>query len=1235
MDTSIPHKVKVHLEEIAKRLSNGRASVLIGSGFSKNADCVGDSSLKFPDWNELGDLFYKKTHGSYPQKDVTYLNPLRLAEEVEAVHSRKVLNELLKESIPDDNYKPSSLHKDLLSLPWADVFTTNYDTLLERAADEIYSIRYQLVRSKDDLIWSSSPRVIKLHGSFDVEDSFIITEEDYRQYPKINAPFVNTIQQSLLENTLCLVGFSATDPNFLHWIGWIRDNLGKEKSPKLYFISCKSISISEQKILQSRNIEVLDLSFWKPQVTQGEDPYSICLKSFFQFLADERKNAYWKDWDYGRTENNIKASNEKEEVELELCYQKWKEKRESYPQWLVLPHKKRVGFLDDVISSGENLTKALKLKANSLNPVDLIFLYEFNWRLETCLYPILNEWYSSYTQIISRYNPFFAALTIENALILDSEEKEIIQCRVYWVELVLALMRFCREEGLTLDWKKWNSYIVPIEEKLSTDQIAKYHYECCLDAWFNLDIPSLKKELRKWTINSNLPYWEAKRAGLLAEIGDVDEAKKILKESLRIVRKQEKTVSIARNYKLFSQEAYLIWFLNYLDSYNENENFENEQRLNELRIYNCDPGNESNYFEVVLRKTEEFKSIEVKSGFDIGNKRTIYSLGGHDKTLVDSYTYLRFLEETGIPNRFPGVCLYPNQLLEALKRMALTSPKWAFILLVRQNDTKLVDEILSRSAVERLNKEKVDSFTELCLNTLVRILKEDSSQYSPGFERAFLHVASETLSRLCAKCSLSLRDQMIDVLLSIYQFGYKNRRLIDYLENWVRRLVSSFSEEEYRARLSKLLSFPLVDDSSNCPDPICSRFNLKSLCKDDFGNQWNNIDTWIDMVGLSGIKREKAIIRVNMVFKHNLLTTKQQQEFVNKLWVKTDSNGFPNELPNYTNLYSKVFEWGAPNSVNLQNLYEKYLNKNKKIKIRSVKEDKGGFDILSLPPYLRFLIELLQSKRFQWSTEQLSSVVNQMELWWDEEKDYLLRKEDFSFRVMINQEVDNQLNNLDTVLKLLVKYHKKALSDSSLKKIKRIILEYPQYRRDDLGVKCAFLPYASHEEIEKLFNDFIFAFSCLDLVRVSSSLRTFYRCLDVEQDKFNKELLVEEICQHIQSNKEPGLSSMINTMADIMKKYPQYIRDKCLKKLNIGIRVLNCKMKKEEYWKEVGDEKYSLQKSLAILLPQLKKYYQKENTPEEPKHIKELENMFFDPNSFTELKNILIDSGVYSSVNNC
>src|SRR5690606_6074500 len=145
-------------------------------------------------------------------------------------------------------------------LPWTDAFTTNYDTLLERSCENVLSRRYDVVVNQEDLIHSSQPRLIKLHGSLPSERPFIITEEDYRVYPKKYAPFVNTVQQSLLENTLCLIGFSGDDPNFLKWIGWINDNFGYSNAPKIYLVGVLNLSESQKRLLSNKNIIAVDIS---------------------------------------------------------------------------------------------------------------------------------------------------------------------------------------------------------------------------------------------------------------------------------------------------------------------------------------------------------------------------------------------------------------------------------------------------------------------------------------------------------------------------------------------------------------------------------------------------------------------------------------------------------------------------------------------------------------------------------------------------------------------------------------------------------------------------------------------------------------------------------------------------------------------------------------------------------------------------------------------------------------
>lgn len=250
-----------YIDEIGKRLADpglyGAASLMVGAGFSKNADCIGDKKNTPPDWTQLSETMYEELYPSEKDnqrrrwEECSGKNVLTLAQKYEVTFDRQSLNSLIERSIADKNYIPGELHRNLLELNWNDVFTTNYDTLLERAIEQVATRKnYKIVYSQDDLPGSVRPRLVKLHGSIEHSSQYIITEEDYRTYPDKYAPFVNTVQQSMLETRLCLIGFSGADPNFLNWLGWLRDNMG-ENCPAIYFCGLfDNLGTAERKMLE-------------------------------------------------------------------------------------------------------------------------------------------------------------------------------------------------------------------------------------------------------------------------------------------------------------------------------------------------------------------------------------------------------------------------------------------------------------------------------------------------------------------------------------------------------------------------------------------------------------------------------------------------------------------------------------------------------------------------------------------------------------------------------------------------------------------------------------------------------------------------------------------------------------------------------------------------------------------------------------------------------------------------
>ena len=82
--------------EIGQALADDHAAVMVGAGFSKNAEKISTAGREFLNWNQLSDLFYEKLYGDseYPGKN--YCSSLRLAEEVEIMVGRPGLEKNIK-----------------------------------------------------------------------------------------------------------------------------------------------------------------------------------------------------------------------------------------------------------------------------------------------------------------------------------------------------------------------------------------------------------------------------------------------------------------------------------------------------------------------------------------------------------------------------------------------------------------------------------------------------------------------------------------------------------------------------------------------------------------------------------------------------------------------------------------------------------------------------------------------------------------------------------------------------------------------------------------------------------------------------------------------------------------------------------------------------------------------------------------------------------------------------------
>ena len=390
-----PAHIHPHLNEIAKRLFSKHAAVIVGSGFSKNARPILATAPRFPDWYDIGDTLYELLNDEQPTSKTRYLSVLSLAHEAEMAIGRPALDQLLRKTIPDNHYEPSSLHVKLLELPWTDVFTTNYDTLLERASREVARRQYDLVVRQNDLVYSQNPRIIKLHGSFGHKHRLVVTDEDYRLYPLQSPALVNTVRQSLLENTLCLIGFSATDPNFLQWIGWIHDTLGRKNAPLMYMIVSSELTPTQTRMLSDRNIIAVEMSRYA-DITTG-DHYAY-LERFIQYIHSQWNEHSGKSWAPSEDTDIQQAQEYTEEVITKLVTA-WTKDRQTFPGWVNLPRHRRITLW----TRTEPWIKYPKQDSEVSLSLVLRFTYELVWRMEKCLLPLSDEQVLGIESVLTRY----------------------------------------------------------------------------------------------------------------------------------------------------------------------------------------------------------------------------------------------------------------------------------------------------------------------------------------------------------------------------------------------------------------------------------------------------------------------------------------------------------------------------------------------------------------------------------------------------------------------------------------------------------------------------------------------------------------------------------------------------------------------------------------------------------------------------------------------------------------
>ncbi len=892
-------KLHTELAKLKEKYDNKRVSVMVGAGFSKNA-CD-----DYPSWNEL---LYDMTIELYQDDiDAAYLRYLSLnshikisfdvfakqesnriiarvgalnivSEYIARKGFRESIENYIEERIPYiDNSKnlfkyggkngskskavvPDNFaaHKKLVKMRgWNRIYTTNYDQLLEYAA-EIDGTEYQTITTAKELsIFNDKVTIIKLHGDlfnplrskntrafrFDgnPHQQYIISAEDYASYPKDHEAFTQLMRIYLLQGVFCLIGFSGDDPNFINWIEWVRDILerdgkrNKEEDYKIYLVgvSDEMPSPDKQIFYENHSIFYIPLLNKRVKKTIGADASNTDVRDLFCRLFEylepqevpqsDKIDEYAPVPVYPLEETTLIKPQKVDKIKES---EKVKEEKLERKEYLSLWNKvyetsyNKVGY-----------TKSLKIDEATLERL---------WEIKI---------WNRFVNYSYRQNNYLDDIWFKKNLTTAESELAILAFKDTGVpidgKIAEVISKSGIEDVLRIELGKLNNRAETLYMAGEDDNSGHIDsYDCILRKLFNLDFGGAKNTIKDWSPKGSAILKKALLLSFLGEDGAVD----LLLDYIKTEPNTKEQFYATRLLNLVE---------NTIPSRHSLSKFENT--------------NVQDYFEVLSNYLKRVKPDKEKIGRygDAKNEKVIHMDGKPDK-IREAVAVLNFLIEA------PALLSHKNfyNIVKAEdwypvhKELFELFPYATLFYSIQCLDKKVRTRIGQDYAYsDALVSNGLDNI--LC-NLLRAIISNDTPAY---LKEAMMSISKE----IFVSVPSSLWE---DLFLLIWNNNVERRleaeekRLFDALDSFIYKGLNSITNKSVR---QELISDILNNAKKDTGFAINCLYYLNVVATDGSGNESlsNVIDEFISHIDLP----EEITIAGNI---SKLLTNKQRNEVAEK-----------------------------------------------------------------------------------------------------------------------------------------------------------------------------------------------------------------------------------------------------------------------------------------------------------------------------------------------------------------
>lgn len=904
--------------------------------------------------------------------------------------------------------------------------------------------------------------------------------------------------------------------------------------------------------------------------------------------------------------------------ELTNLLNTWRNNREDfekYKGWVILPKKYRDrlwNLTKDWISIIFN--DYCKLSA----PNTLLLLYELNWRLEKTLTPLaFYQWINVITSVVNEFNPYPQLIPVEKSTTKSGEniitpDKKEYQGKEWkweeitraWVELAFALLRSARDEQNKDSFVLWKNKLKNIVSQNLQWQ-SRWYYEQCLFHLSRLENDLVFQIVEQWELSeSNIPdFWKIRRASVLAQLGELKEAKRITQLTLNHLRSLVEPYEI--NYHLLSQEGWAMLAdsniqaqfnlsKTSLDNVFEQEN-KNRNRWEYLNQYHCDPNDEFERLKLILEQKppqpEEQRKEE--SAFLPGYTSTTIRFGNSDflSTIRPAFELLRIFEEGGIPLKLINIGFYTKDIKNASQWITPFFPSWSFLTFIQVCQTKSIKELLSFTDVVLLPQEEINYLYEIIDTFFSKVIEQLSNLrknaiYSNEYLSSKLEVFTETLSYLCIRLNDNQLHKVFQLAVKMYKIEAfrKDYAVFNLPCKLFRKLFYVLSDCEIIKKLDILLSLPIIGESgfiSYAPENFADPFDYL-IFDNDFTiydnfdrEQWSeSINRLINIISNDTPEtRKRAIVRLGTLSRISGLTSEQEKLFAQALYSQ-GNNKIPSNIDGYNSFAILLF---LPENINGQakKIICKYIIDNLKSINNLTFNSSGHFDTLNKLlkdiDYVTTPLEINSSfheKYINWSQEQAEYFLNIINDFWQQNKDSLIKIYNDKNHLLL-QHLYKLIQNIDNCLSTVILPRLQNSNNEIQQRVNQLISDFEHHKIPILSTIPMILFIDESRNINDIAKKLIFGLSSLNQMEINSAtigIKNWLICSQQKQIAEPPSQLLNELIARVIYYRQPRFSWAVSVLGDIIHVFPDILNQEQIKSLLVGLEYLLEETKLPDNW---------------------------------------------------------------------